>query len=130
MSALALSAADAAEVRAAFEKFSQHLETQEFEPWSRYWAEDGVIMPPGQPRVVGRAALVEYARNYFGDLKKLTLSNWQVFGSGSTAVLSTDVDWETKSGEKPPQADKQVIVAQKGDGENWQWKIIIFNAGV
>lgn len=74
--------------------------------------------------------MMNYMRENFGDVEQVTLTNWQIFGSSNLAVISTDVDWTTSSGDKPPTPDKQVIVAEKTADGSWQWKIVIFNAGV
>ena len=129
MAEATLTDADVSAVKETLESFSRCLEAQDFPNWVRYWTDDGTLMPPGHPRVVGHEALVNYMRSNFGDVKTVELSQWNVYGAGSFAVVMSNVGVTSAAGGKPPEIFKQMIVLSKESGDRWQVKAVIFNAG-
>ncbi len=125
MSGPFVSDCEIAEVKSAFEDCTRCFEAKDFDTWATYWTEDAMLMPPGAGRVVGRDAIVDYMKENYSDVDRVALSNWEILGQGDLAVMSTDVELESRA---PSEPMKQVIVACKNDAGDWQWKIIIFNA--
>ena len=85
--------------------------------WLGYWAEDGVLMPPGRSNVVGREEIGNFVRSSFGDVQSMTLSNWDVDVEGDLAVAASNVTWRTSSGGGGTL--KQVIILRRTADGRW-----------
>jgi ketosteroid isomerase-like protein len=112
-------------IKNMFETATQALVHGDLNKWQTYWTEDAVLMPPGHPTVEGRAALVDFARKNLGDLKALKLSNWTFEGRDDLAVVTTDVAWSTKGGDK--KTGKQIVIAVKDASGAWKAQKVIYN---
>jgi len=130
MAAPTLSDAEVTAIKETLNSFSRALEAQDFAKWATYWTNDGTLMPPGQQRVVGHEALVDYMRKHYGNVKSVTLTDWQVVGEGGLAVAATNVHVTPAADKQPPEDLKQLVVLSKEADGKWQVKTIIFNAGV
>jgi len=130
MSGPTLSDAEVTAIKETLNSFSRSLEAQDFAKWVTYWTNDGVLMPPGEPRVVGHEALADFMRKNYGNVKSVALSEWQVVGEGSLAVAATNVHVTPAAENQPPEALKQVVVLSKENADRWRVKTVIFNAGV
>lgn len=106
------------------ETFTQCLIDKDFDRWLGYWAEDGVLMPPDQPNVVGRENIGTFVRSNFGDVQSMTLSNWAVEVAGDLAAAASDVVWHNGSG--GGGASKQVIILRRGVDGRWVRKRVIY----
>ena len=121
---------DASAVRQAVETFARCLVEEDFSTWAEYWAEDGVLMPPGHPSVIGRARILAFVRENFHGVRSMSLSNWRIDGNGDLAVVTNDVHWQSDAGEGKEAAGgaKQfMLLARQGDGK-WVRKIVIYNS--
>ena len=125
MSDKGLSEKDTVWVRDAIDSWTRCLEAADYDAWATYWAEDGVLMPPGHPRVVGRAAIEAYVREHFVSGEGLTLSNWDLRVDGGLAVTATDASWSTAAGQEGKL--KQVMVLRSADDGRWVRQIVIYN---
>lgn len=109
----------------SIETFGRMLVEGDIDGWSEYWAEDGVLMPPGHPRVVGRADIVAYDRGQFGGVKSMNLSNWDVDVEGDLAVVTSDATWQDADGKRGTL--KQLMALRRQPDGRWIRKTVIFN---
>jgi ketosteroid isomerase-like protein len=125
---LALAEIDA--IRQALAAWSQSLEVGDWVKWQTHWVEDGVLMPPGHARVVGRKDLVSYMSSNFGIVHALRFSDWTFDGRDDLAVVTNTVRlYEDAAASGDPRATyKQVIVLRKHANGNWMVQTVIFNA--
>lgn len=125
-----LSEEDRVWVRDAIDGWNRSLEAADYDAWSTFWTEDGMIMPPGHPRVVGRQDMEAFLRDGFGDVRTIQLTDWTIEGSGDLAVVTTSVTWHTESavGKEPVGTAKQMIELRKNSDGRWQIKTVIFNS--
>ena len=97
--------------------------------WQTYWADDGVLMPPGHGRVVGHAQLVDYASLTFGTIGGYAFRDWTVEGDGSLAVVTNTIDvydGPDRSG-APSASNNQMLLLRKNADGNWRVHKVIFN---
>ena len=130
MTTRTLSDAEVASIKETIQAFTRCLEAQEFAKWVTYWAKDGLLMPPGHPRVVGHDALVDFMRKNFGNVQSVALTDWRVMGEGGLAIVTTNVDWTAQAEKQPSEAMKQLLVLSKDAAGKWLLKTVIFNTGV
>jgi ketosteroid isomerase-like protein len=116
---------ETAAIKDMFEAATQALFDGDLDKWQSYWTEDAVLMPPGHPAVEGRAALLDFARKTWSDLDAFKLSNWTFEGRGDLAVVSTDIVWSTKGGDK--NSGKQIVIAVKDANGAWKAQKVIYN---
>jgi len=127
LAALAVPAAAADEaldkaVEAVIDDWTGTLIAKDYDTWIGYWTDDGMLMPPGHPPVVGHAALLAYAKDDFAGAGTFSFSDWSIEAGGQLAVVTNDIEW---GGEDY----KQVIVLRNEDGA-WKVHIVMFNRGV
>jgi uncharacterized protein (TIGR02246 family) len=121
-----LSAAEKDAIKTVFETATQALLDGDLDKWQTFWTEDATVMPPGQPTVEGRAALVAFARkNLVGNLDGFKESNWRFEGCSDLAVVTTGMSWTSKDGEKI--AAKQIVIAVKEPSGAWKAQTVIYN---
>ena len=116
---------EAAVVR-SIETFGRFLTQGDLASWAGYWAEDGVLMPPGHPRVIGRANIEAYVRGHFGNAETMDLSNWDIHIEGDLAVVTTDVTWRTSAGGEGTL--KQLMVLRRASDDRWVRQKVIYNS--
>ncbi len=122
-----LSDGDVAAIKLAVETWSNDLVVGDIETWQTYWDENGMLMPPDHPRVIGRDNITTFITANFGGLASLTLTDWEVAGRDDLAVAVTTVSWVTADGEASDPA-KQVIVLRRHDNGRWLVQTVIFNS--
>ena len=118
------SKSDTSAVKASVETFARCLVEGDFSTWAEYWAEDGILMPPRHPRVVGRTQILAFVRENFHGVDTMSLSNWRIDGSGDLAVVTNDVHWSSDAGEG--RAKQMMVLAKQADGK-WVRRIVIYN---
>ena len=119
------SESDASAVRDALEIFTRCLVEEDFSTWAEYWAEDGILMPPGHPRVIGRTKILAFIRENFHGVRSMSHSNWRIDGHGDLAVVTNDFHWSTEAGEA---SAKQLLLLGKQAEGKWVRKIVIYNS--
>jgi len=98
--------------------------------WRRYWAADGVLMPPGHARVRGHEALVDFADANFGAIRGYAFSDWAVAGREDLAVVTNTMrTYASAEATGDPSATlKQMLHLRKGADGGWQVQAVIFNS--
>lgn len=123
------SASEASAVRETEEAFSRCVVEGDFEAWAEYWAEDGILMQPGHPRVIGREQILAFLREHYHGALSISHSNWRIEGSGELAVVTNDIVWRTDGGDGKAAdvAGKQMMLLAKQGGGKWVRKVVIYN---
>ena len=123
------SESDSKAVEASIEIFTKALEHGDFDTWSQYWAEDGILMPPDHPRVVGRANIEAFLRENYHDVLSITHTEWRIEGSGELAVVINDIDWRSRmaDGTAKDLLGKQMLLLAKQPDGKWVRRIVIYN---
>ena len=116
---------DEAAIVRSIETFMRLLLQGNFDQWSDYWAENGVLMPPGHPRVIGRADIEAYVRANFGGAESMTLSNWDIDVEGDLAVVTTDARWQNAKGQEGSL--KQLMALRRASDGRWIRTRVIYN---
>jgi len=117
--------ADVTSIIKDMEAFTKSLIDQDFDTWLGFWAEDGVLMPPGQPSIEGRDKIDEFVRANFGNAQSMNLSNWDVDVEGDLAVAASTVSWRARTGEGGLL--KQVVVLRRSSNGRWIRQRVIYN---
>ena len=97
-----------------------------------YWTDDAVVIPPGQPSIVGKAALREYVK------ASLQIPGFSISWKSSDAVLSPDGRMAYLCGENQVTMDgpdgvrgtfrgRAVTVWRKEDDGEWRCAVDIWN---
>lgn len=98
-----------ARLEAFVEDWSKALIAGDFEDWTGYWADDGVLIVPDEPTVTGRAAILAYIKAHYASAKSFTFSDWRFETIGDLAAVTNKVGWGN-------DRFKQVIVLRETDG--------------
>jgi uncharacterized protein (TIGR02246 family) len=81
-----LTDADKANIQEQTDKFVAAFNAGDFDAMAACYIEDGVLMPPNNPEVAGRAAI----KTYIGTMPKVkdfSITNGEIEGAGDTAIV-------------------------------------------
>jgi ketosteroid isomerase-like protein len=99
---------------------------------STVWAADGVLMPPHQPPVVGRQAIVQYFRTLFRQSRfRFTFTSSHIDIAGDTAielVTYTAVIWPGNDAPPIEDAGKGLHVYARQPNGSWRLTYDIWNS--
>jgi uncharacterized protein (TIGR02246 family) len=124
-------AADVAAIEALDAQWVAAVATKDPAATAAFYAEDGMIMPPGAPASVGREAIAATWAALFG-LKEFSLTfaptTIDVAVSGDIAydIGTYMLEFETEAGDV--QDKGKYVVAWKKVGDEWQVAADIFNS--
>lgn len=122
---------DEAAIRAIGDAALASLTAGDAATYAGLFREDAVMQPPDAPTVRGRAALADWARAWRAATPadaRLTWPNYQLYGDGNLAYVTTDYVLEIGNG--PPARGKQLGVYRRDRGGNWQIAAVSFNSDV
>ena len=96
------------------------------------WAEDGVMMPPDQPPVSGRAAIETYFRQLFSSARfrfQFTSSEIQVVGDVASERVSYVADaWRDGASAPVHDRGKGIHMFRRVPGGGWALSVDIWNS--
>jgi uncharacterized protein (TIGR02246 family) len=127
-----LSEADITAIRAVTDSFVQRGRARRDSAGAALYAEDGIVMPPNQPAVQGRAAIRSWLEA-FPAMSEFSLTIVEIDGRGDLAyVRGTYTLTLAASGKTPAMPDhgKYVEVRRKQADGSWLLAIDIFNSDV
>lgn len=108
-----------AALEAFVENWSKALIARDFESWTGYWADDAVMILPGEPTVTGRAEILAYIKTHYASADTFTFSDWRFETIGDLAAVTNKVVWGK-------DRFKQVIVLRKTDGA-WAVEAVVLD---
>ncbi len=97
---------------------------------SQFYTEDALLMPPGSPKVQGRAAIKDY---WQGDIdagvKDIKFTCQEVIEAGNMAieVSSQSASAPTEGGSRTTVAGKYIVIWKKGADGDWYLHRDIWN---
>ena len=129
MSDTAVSETDMNAIKRMMDDWTTALAKKDWDKWQGYWAEDGVLMPPDNERIVGRADLVAFASGKFGPVKSFAFSDWTFDGLGDLAVVTNTISIEFDGADAAEIAasNDQMLFLCRHAGDNWRVHKVIFN---
>ncbi len=122
LGAQGLSQAEVGQIKSTIQQWATALADKDYEQWEGLWAQDGVLVMPGQGRVVGRANVAEAARSHFRLVSSFTFTDWAVVGRDDLAVTLSTI---TLDAEIRNVTASLIIVLRKG-GEQWLVQAVMF----
>jgi uncharacterized protein (TIGR02246 family) len=124
---------EAAELMRISREWSDVAATGDIEAILAGWAEDAVMMAPGQPPIRGKAAIREYVETT-GSIPGATI-RWEpleahVSTSGDMAYLieRNQITWQDSTGARVTESNKAVTVWRKQADGSWKNVIDMWNA--
>ena len=127
-----LSEADITAIRAATATFVQHGRVRNDSAAAALYAEDGVLMPPNQPAVEGRAAIRAWL-TAFPPMSDFSLTVIEIKGRGDLAYeRGTYALTIAASGKTPAVSDhgKYLVIRRRQADGSWPITVDTFNSDV
>ena len=126
LGANALPTGEPERIRSLIESWTTALVTDRMSDWASHWWEDGLLLPPNHPRVVGRSNILHYATHIFYRCSGFRFSEWSFAGQGDLAVVTNQIELDT-TGEDGPLAVvfNQIIVLRRDAEQAWRIKAVI-----
>ena len=93
--------------------------------WKDYWAEEAVLMPPGQQRIAGISALADYVTQSFQPGLRYHFSDWSFTGREDLAVVTNQIALSGSDAEATA-AFNQMIVLRRDSDRRWRIQTVIF----
>ncbi len=93
--------------------------------WKTYWADEPVLMPPGQPRIAGVGALADYVTQSFTPGLRYRFSDWSFTGREDLAVVTNQIAL-SGSDAAAATAFNQMIVLRRNGEQRWRIQTVIF----
>lgn len=118
-----LSDEEASGIKEMIEAWTKDLLADNLSAWEKYWTSDAVLAPPGQDRLVGKAAITAFAKKNFASGGSFAFENWSIAGREDLAVVNNTVNWKPGSGDS--QTLNQTIVLRK-DGGDWRVQSVLY----
>lgn len=118
---------DESTVRAMFDSTVANIRADDWNAWSRRFAENAVLYPPNAKPVMGRAALLAWGEA-FPPLEELSFSDVQVVGVGDMAYGTSA--YVLKLEGSPPDTGKQLVVFRRAPGGRWEIPAGAFNSNL
>ena len=131
MSKATLSPNDIDAIKQMMQDWTSNMVSGDWATWKTYWAEDGVLMPPDQPNIVGHAALLDYISTNFGTIGGFNFTDWTFDGTSDLAVVTNTIEIYTDADQSssPATSAKQMLLLRKHPDGCWRTHKVIFNAG-
>ena len=114
-----LSDGEAVKIRRIIETQTQDLMANNFDNYALAWAEDGVLMPLGHPRVIGRDAIVDFVEANYPGGTMIRYSDWDVAGRDDLAVATNNARIAFGGEPQEPQFIDQIIVLRRHADGRW-----------
>jgi len=97
--------------------------------WAAVYAEDGVLMPPNGPTVVGRANVLAFGES-FTEIAGLSFGDFSVQGEGDLAVgwSSYQLGLVGEDGVEVNDTGKQLVVFERQADGGWLVTRAMFNS--
>lgn len=124
-------AADEQAIRASIKRWHTLIQSKDAEAIALLFADDGTIMPPGQPSVSGREAVREFWRSTVKTREmKLTFEPQRIdFAKGGDIAIDRGTyRFQGKVGDRALDESGKYIVIWKKVGDRWQVITDIWNS--
>jgi uncharacterized protein (TIGR02246 family) len=125
-----LSAEDVAAIKATTEAFNQAVNSKDWEALAALYSEDAVLMPPNQPLVRGRKAILTWNEE-FPPMPEFNIIALEIDGGGNFAyVLGTYSMTIALEGLSEPIQDtgKYIEIHRKQEDGSWLIAVDMFNS--
>lgn len=109
-------------------------EGRDIEGMLSYWTEDAIVIPPGLPAVVGKAALREYVASSmkipgFGITWTATDVTFSPDGNFAYIMNTNEVRMNASDGTPTTTAGRAVTIWRRESDGEWRCVVDIWNAG-
>ena len=129
MSHAELSLDDVGAIKALFPVAAERFGAGDFAGWASLYAEDGILMPPNDATVVGRANLQAFAES-FPKVTHLSFSDIGVQVQGDLAVgwSAFQLGVVGDDGAEVNDTGKQLVAFERQDDGSWKVTRAMFNS--
>ncbi len=129
MSQAELSRDDVGTIEALFATAGERFAAGDFAGWASLYAEDGMIMPPNGPTVVGRANVQAFGES-FPTVTHLSFSDIGVQVEGDLAVgwSAFEMGFVGDDGIEVNDTGKQLVALARQEDGSWKATRAIFNS--
>lgn len=125
-------AADVAKVKDVWNEYEASLNTEDLERWSSLWIDDGIQMPPDEPRHIGKAQILAAAQPGFEmfDFEGFTINPAEVRILGDRAYSHGTYGFSMtpkEGGDTIEVTGKFLTILEKQTDGSWKLAIDCFN---
>ncbi len=111
-------------IKTMIEAWTKDLLADNLAAWDKYWADDAVLAPPGEDRLVGKADITAFAKKNFGSGSGFSFDNWSIAGRDDLTVITNTVTWQPTGGDS--QTYNQMIVLRRESGGDWRVQSVLY----
>jgi uncharacterized protein (TIGR02246 family) len=119
-------------IRRLRESYMRAQDAGDAEACVAHWADDGVLLPPNEPAVSGREALISWYRRVFNESRfafRISFDEIQVVGGWSFARGSYAGSIIPKDGSEPIHEEGKYLEIHKRDADgSWKFARHIWNS--
>lgn len=125
-------AADVAQVREVWNEYEASVNAEDLERWSALWIENGVQMPPDEPRHIGKELILAAAEPGFElfDFEEFTINPDEIQILGDQAYSHGTYGFSmtpNEGGDTIEVNGKFLTILQKQSDGSWKLAVDIFN---
>ena len=114
-------------LRSLIEAWTDDWVGGEMAEWETFWAEESVLMPPGQQRIAGAAKLADYVTQSFQPGLRYRFSDWSFTGREDLAVVTNQIALSSEGSDAAAATTfNQMIVLRRDDEQRWRIQTVIF----
>jgi uncharacterized protein (TIGR02246 family) len=126
--------ADKEAIKGWFERYVANNNAGDFDSYGGFWSEDVVWLPPGAPAVIGKEAIMDFARPFFEQYnihQQIIAEEIKVADSFAFARTSAPEKDSPKSEGEPIETNaKGIFIFQRKDDGTWIGTYCIWNSNV
>ena len=112
------------QIQNLIETWTDDLVAGRIDEWQRFWAEEAVLMPAGQPRVSGLGDITDYVTQAFSPGLRYRFTDWSFTGRDDLAVVTNHLELNTDG--EASQTFNQMIVLRRDTDQRWRIQAVIF----
>ncbi len=125
MRAAELTPADEAALRGIADSSAKAIRTADWTSWASLFTEDGVMQPPNEKAVSGRAALALWGKK-FPPVETVSFEDTKLTGDGTMAQMASRYVFKVTG--VPIDTGKQLVTFKKQSDGKWLITAVMFNS--
>ena len=126
--------ADTEAIKAWLERYVTNNNEGDFESYGDFWTEDVVWLPPGAPAVIGKEAILDFARPFFEQYnihQEVKTEEIRIADSFAFARVSNSEKYSPKGeGEAIETNAKAIFIFQRMDDGRWVATHSMWNSNI
>ena len=123
--------ADTVAIRAYFDRLSTAINEGDIDTWISFFSDDVVKMPPNEPIVIGKEAVIRWGRPWFDSLymnESQSIDEIHVHGDLAFTVVTSALEATPKAGGETVQLSVKAVWILERQADSWTCTHHIWNS--